>query len=140
MNKTTKAKFSLFVLAISTIAAPFVISNAPAYAKRRNCEAQFLINGQVVKGWTDLGRVGGFLANKKKKCKERAKNYARNNIKYNQVGLTPQQVCDKYGAAGGATIYFDTEVDGKRNSRDGTVKSWLGLKGCESICTYKPKF
>lgn len=31
MNRTSKAKFSLFVLGISTIAAPFVISNNPTY-------------------------------------------------------------------------------------------------------------
>ena len=138
MNRTTKAKCSLFVFAISTVAATFLVSNTPAYARRRNCEAQFLMNGKVVKGWTDLGKVGGFLANKKKKCRERARNYARNNIKYNQVGLTEEQVCKNYGKAGGVTIYVDTKVEGKRNSRDSSVKSLLGVS-CVETCTWEVK-
>ncbi len=139
MNRTTKAKFSLFAFAISIIATPFVISNAPAFSlKRRTCEARFLINNKIVKGWTDLGRVGG--TSKRKRCRRRGERHAKKYIKYNQIGLTPEQVCKRYGAAGGVTIEIDTRLRGKSGSQDGSVKSWLGLKGCTSECTYKPKF
>ncbi|MEM7715393.1 MAG: hypothetical protein AAF349_17765 [Cyanobacteria bacterium P01_A01_bin.68] len=138
MNRTTKAKCSLFVFAISTVAATFLISNTPADAKGKNCKARFLIDGKVVKGWTNLGTVGGTA--RKKRCRRRGERHALRYIKYNQIGLTPEQVCKKYGAKGGATIYIDTEVEDLSNSQDGSKKSWLGLKGCTSICTYKPQF
>ncbi len=90
MNRTGKAKYSLFAFVISTIAIPFVVSNAPAYAIPRDCKAQYQINGKVVKGWVNLGKVGGFLANKKKKCKQKAITYAK-KLKYNQVGFSSKQ-------------------------------------------------
>ncbi|MEO0843240.1 MAG: hypothetical protein AAF063_30680 [Cyanobacteria bacterium J06643_5] len=139
MNNKTKAKLSLFALAISTIAAPFVISNAPAFSlNRRTCEARFLINGKVVQEWTDLGRVGG--TSRQKRCKRRGKRHAISKITYRQIGLTPEQVCKKFGAAGGATIYIDTRLRGKPQSQDGSVKTWLGLKDCTPRCTYRPQF
>lgn len=135
MKRASKAKYSLFAFIISAIAIPFVVSNAPAYARPRNCYAQFQIDGNVVKGWTNLGEVGGLFKNKKKKCKEKARNYAR-RIRYNKLSLSKQDVCDKYAAKSGATIYYDTKVEGKINSRDGYVRSMLGVR---CVCTgYKP--
>lgn len=135
MNRTTKAKYSLFAFAISTIATSFIFSNAPAYARARNCYAQFQVDGKVVKTWTNLGKVGGIFKNKKKKCKEKARNYAR-NIAYNQIGLSKQNVCDQYAAKSGAIIYYDTKVEGKINSRDGYIRSMLRVR---CVCSgYKP--
>jgi hypothetical protein len=110
---TNQFKLFLLLLVVSTIFPTY-----PAYSRQRQCNANFTFNNQST-GWIDVGDVGGFLVNKKQECLDNAKAYGRNNLRYETFGLTGQQVCD-LSSQGGITVYIDTYVDGKVNSRDGS--------------------
>ncbi len=111
-------KFKLFLfLLIACVFSPVY----PAYSRPRGCSASFTV-GNVTTNFIELGDVGGFLANKKQKCLEKAKNYGSRNLRYETFGFTGQQVCN-YSSGGGIAVYVDTIVDGKRNSRDGSFNT-----------------
>jgi len=81
------------------------------------CHAQWVI-GTHSTGWIYLGDVSGFLANKKKKCKELA---MANCGRPEPINLVKNYVPANQGCAG-IDVYFDTRVEGKINSKDGTCK------------------
>jgi len=111
-------KFKLFLfLLIACMFSPIY----PAYSSPRGCSANFTV-GNKTSGFIELGDVGGFLANKKQKCLEKAKAYGLRNLRYQTFGLTGQQVCASSNQ-GGIQVYIDTDVEGKRNSRDGSINT-----------------
>jgi len=111
-------KFKLFLfLLIACMVSPIY----PAYSSPRGCSANFTANNKTF-GFIELGDVGGFLANKKQKCLEKAKAYGARNLRYQTFGFTGSQVCASLDQ-GGIQVYIDTDVEGKRNSRDGSFKT-----------------
>lgn len=110
-------------------------NNGFLLASKSSCQAKFTANNTTTENWVDLGEVGGFLSfqNKKKKCLEKGKDYV-SQLKFSDFGLTGQQICDNEGKV---DVYIDTEVEGKVNSRDGSVKSNLQAK-CVCIPKYQP--
>lgn len=110
-------KFKLFLLLlIACIFSPAY----PAYSSPKGCSASFTANNETTE-FIELGDVGGFLANKKKKCLEKAIAYGSSKLRYEDFGYTGPDVC-KY-SENGIPVYVDTDVDGKRNSRDGSFKT-----------------
>lgn len=88
---------------------------APESMSPKTCYAQWTV-GPTASGWNNLGEVSGFLVNKKKACKALtvqacSSSTAVNFLKGAQAAST---VCP-----GGVYVYFDTQVEGKINSRDG---------------------
>ena len=91
--------------------------------KWQKCHAKFEIDNKTT-NWIYLGEVGGFLASKKRICLSKAYSYARNQLHFSYFGFTGQGFCEKYGA-NGVKVEINTEVEGKSNSKDGTVSSRL---------------
>jgi hypothetical protein len=124
-GKAVKGSFTLIAfLSGSTF---FIVASTanPSYARPRECEAKFTVQG-ISTDWISLGEVGGFLANKKKQCLERAEGYARDTLNINDFkgADISQEVC-RQESAGGIEVDVDTKVDGKQNSRDGSIRSML---------------
>jgi hypothetical protein len=111
-------KFKLFLFLLIACAFSPVY---PAYSSPKGCSASFTV-GNVTTDFIDLGDVGGFLANKKKRCLEKAIGYGRSNLRYETFGFTGQEVCN-YSGGGSIAVYVDTDVEGKRNSRDGSFNT-----------------
>lgn len=93
-----------------------------SFAKPRDCHVNYQLDnaGTISTGWIYLGKVKGILANKKKKCKKLAIKYCAKSkqklLAYAPVGsANMQSLCNKRRL----TVYFDTKVEGKRNSKDG---------------------
>ena len=82
----------------------------------KDCHAQWIIGTQST-GWLYLGEVSGFLANKKQKCKLLALKSC--NLP-EVVNLVKNNVPAGQACPGGISVYFDTRVEGKTNSRDGS--------------------
>jgi len=102
-----------------------------AFAKKRECEAQFSVNnGQNYSAFIDLGTVGG---NKKKNCFEKAglgsPGLLLSNLK--KAGVTfpavTEAMCE---GKSGLEVRIVIDVEGKRN--DGVEKQKIFAK-----CTYK---
>jgi hypothetical protein len=105
-------------LIVMMIGMVFVATTAHA---ARDCEAAYSYNGKVSNPWHDLGSVSG--GNKKKKCKEKAE--ARGDLALaivKQSFATPPQA----SCGNSIDVYFDTQVEGKRNSKDGKVSVKFG--------------
>ena len=108
-------KLALFLF---SVLFTFDVSASP-----KDCEANYILDnaGTITTGWIDLGTVGGPLKNKKKLCKQRAiDNCAKAKARlldYAPVGsANMNSICDQ----GKLSVYFDSKVDGKINSKDGT--------------------
>jgi len=101
-----------------------------AFAKPRDCEANYTHNSTNFTGNIDLGEVKGLQ--KKKDCKERAINRGPGHVKANLAKLNlPALNASSWGGLckNGLTIYVDTTVEGKKNSKDGSF-------GYKPTCTY----
>lgn len=98
------------------IAASFVFVGTNAMARKRACKAMMFIAGKKSSPWTYLGKVGGFLRNKKRLCKNKANAWvARSGAAFARSAVRKSNaVCGKR-----VKVEFNTEVSGKRNSRDG---------------------
>lgn len=84
----------------------------------RACDCQWIVGTQST-GWIYLGEVSGLLANKKKLCKELAqKNCNRAEV----VNLVKKSMPADKACPGGVDVYFDTRVEGKINSKDGSCR------------------
>jgi len=119
MNRSTKAKYSLFAFIILTIVTSFVFSNSPAHAKKRGCSARFTVGRQTTP-FIYLGKVGGF---KKRKCKNKAVKYVREGaLTLGQLGIR-REACQFN--PNGFTVFVDTEVHGKKRSRDAEIRDRL---------------
>jgi len=113
-----------FLLAISACFV-FVGMTDNAEAKKRDCYANYCnYTGRTCTGWKKLGKVGGFLANKKKKClslaKSRAASYAKAYLYKKSTAWCGKRL----------RVYTDSQVQGKRNSRDGSVYLTNGGWSC----------
>ena len=103
-----------------------------AFAKPRDCEANYTHNQSNFTGLIDLGKVGGMFVNKKKQCKERAQNEGPKHVKANLAKLNLPALSSANWAnycKNGVTFYFDTHVEGKKNTKDGSF-------GYKPGCTY----
>ena len=100
------------LIIISSLTFLFVGMANKAEARKRMCYANYLNpNGTRASGWKALGKVGGVFRNKKRLCRAKAKaNCARYAKGRYAKSLS---LCGKY-----FTIYADTKVQGKRNSKD----------------------
>ena len=99
---------------------------ATASAKRRGCKARYTLGSKTTPFYS-LGNVGGFFRNKKKLCLNRATSYAPRYVK--SLFTKSTALCGKK-----YTVYIDTEVDGKKNSRDGRVTVANGGYTCKYSC------
>lgn len=112
-----------------TLTAAFAFVAAPtkdAEARKRTCKARYTYKGKTTR-WYNLGKVGGFLRNKKKKCLRRAK--ARLGRYAKQLFRKSSRLCGKR-----FRIWIDTQVASKRNSRDGYGYVSHGGYRCKRIC------
>jgi hypothetical protein len=106
-----------------------------AFAAPKNCRANYVLDnaGTITTGWIDLGTVGGTFVNKKKKCRTLASQncaYAKAKLpEYAPVGSANFHAICKAGKVG---VYFDTEVEGKKNTKDGTCSVPVA---CKCACT-----
>ncbi|TNE45336.1 MAG: hypothetical protein EP343_27370 [Deltaproteobacteria bacterium] len=120
-------KFLVALLGASFVFLAFGMNNAEA--KRRGCYARYTY-GSKTTAWYNLGKVGGFFKNKKKACLSRAKSYMSRYVK--QLFTKSTALCGKK-----FKVWVDTEVDGKRNSRDGWGYAVNGGYYCKKVCTTK---
>ncbi len=132
LRKTVKTSFALAVVLLGSTGFLIANTSTPSYARERECEAQFSVNGGSTQ-WLYLEKVGGFLKNKKKKCLEAATNYAQKTLRVEDIpGIdvekTKQAVCNQK-EQGGIEVDVNTDVDGKVNSRNGKTRSMLNV-GC----------
>lgn len=133
-GKTIKINLALTAFLLGSSLFVIASTASPSYARERECFGKFTINRQTT-GLIFLGEVGGFLRNKKKLCREKAKEYATNNLRpENFEGINfdeiKQTVCLEE-KLGGVEVSFDTQVEGKINSRDGSIRSLLNV-ACEN--------
>jgi hypothetical protein len=104
------------------------IASGAEPASANDCEANYGIAGSSftnTTGWLNLGNVGFGIFNNsmKNKCKAKAiANCSRQEVinlihQYAPVGSANfQSIC----ASGSISIYYDTQVAGRKNSKDGT--------------------
>uniref|UniRef100_A0A0C1N1P0 Uncharacterized protein n=1 Tax=Tolypothrix bouteillei VB521301 TaxID=1479485 RepID=A0A0C1N1P0_9CYAN len=135
LGKTIKINLALTAFLLGSTA--YVIANTatPSYARERECLGKFTVNGETT-NWISMGEVGGFLKNKKKKCKEKTEKYSERNLTLKDFESAnseemKQRVCELENI-GGVEVYFDTQVEGKINSRDGTTRSMLNVT-CDNV-------
>ena len=99
---------------------------ATASAKKRSCKARYTLGSKTTPFYY-LGKVGGFFKNKKKACLRLAT--ARAGVYAKRLFTKSTALCGKR-----YTVYIDTEVDGKKNSRDGRVTVVNGGYTCKYVC------
>ena len=99
---------------------------ATASAKKRSCKARYTLGSKTTPFYY-LGKVGGFFKNKKKACLRLAT--ARAGVYAKRLFTKSTALCGKR-----YTVYIDTEVDGKKNSRDGRVTVVNGGYTCKFVC------
>lgn len=112
-------------ISISGLAVCAFLMAGPLQAAPKNCQANYTLDnaGKITTGWTDLGTVGGTLVNKKNQCRKLAKETCRipkdKLLVYAPVGSPNfNAIC----STGGINVYFDSKVDGKVNSKDGSCR------------------
>ena len=104
---------------ILTIVA--ILFSVSAYASKK-CEANFTHNSTSYTGWKYIGEVSGL--DKKKECKEKSLAQASSIVKANISSLNfPALSSSNWSnyCANGITVYVDTQVEGKKNSKDGST-------------------
>lgn len=111
--------------------AAFVASEASAAPK--SCKANYVLDnaGTISTGWKDLGPVGGTFANKKKKCRELAREHCSYATeKLNEYAPAGSANFNAICSTGGINVYVDTEVEGKKNTKDTSCRAAVS---CNSI-------
>lgn len=126
------------------------LASNSSFAAPKECYANYMLDTErtIATGRIYLDKVKGL--NKKKKCKELAmKNCARAKAKlldYAPVGsANMKSICNK----GKFAVYVDSEVKGKKNSRDGICYvpvqctrppcEWTGYAGIQAPTNDTPK-
>lgn len=91
--------------------------SASAFAKK-DCKANYTADSKSYTGWINVGQVGGL--NKKSECKSKSLSAGPAQVKAKLASSLPA-VTDAY-CKNGIKIYADTEVEGKKNSKDGSFQ------------------
>lgn len=110
---------------ITGLALCAFLMTGPLQAAPKNCQVNYTLDnaGKITTGWIELGDVGGTLVNKKSKCKKLAQEKCsiprEALLAYAPVGSANfNAIC----STGGISVYFDSKVDGKVNSKDGSCR------------------
>lgn len=125
------------IVSIIPLALCALLAASWLHAEPKNCQANYILDnaGKITTGWIELGTVGGPLINKKLKCKALAMSRCAipkdTLLVYAPVGSPNfNAIC----GTGGINVYFDSKVDGKVNSKDGTCRmpvACLGKVDCK---------
>ncbi len=101
------------------IAVLAVLFSVSAFAKK-DCDANYTHNSTNFTGWKFIDKVDGL--NKKAECKKKSIDKGPSIVRQNlsAVNLPALSAANWNGYCdGGIKIYVDTQVEGKKNSKDG---------------------
>lgn len=110
-----------YLVMVSLLVTSLFATNA--FAKKRDCEARYSVDGgKTFSGFVNLGRVGGFLKNKRKQCLKKAKSVS--NVK---KGAKLPKVSASH-CKSGLKVYIQYNVQGKR--QDGVERVTIKPRKC----------
>ena len=135
ISKKVKANFALAAILLSSTGLTIGLTNTPSYARRRNCQAAFTVSEKTTKFMYMGNFRGGLINSKRKKCLDAATNYANNTLRVEDIpGIDEEQTKEAICEQGAIEVFIQTDVDGKRNNRNGFTRSKLNV-GCTTSPT-----